>query len=870
VLGAWHCEHLFKTPANHCQIRMKPNSTLQLKRLLFQRASVFCALAGATRLIAADAPYNTNPNMPFPDDDLSVIPTGNVTWQSHTNTNPVLHGRVGPLLPTHAMSVHNTMVWRTNDDTPKMLMFHRHSAYTADEMANPDIINFMIANPNPGPGALAGQTALSNPGNQFNSALRRSFNQLCYGGYNIVHDVSQSVPQRIRVDQYLDLCQLYDWGHPDAYKYDTEDPKYAPAALQNHDAELNFGATKNMGVSRGLYYDMYCPGFATLEDGRPIFPGGHDMNSQNGNYRIQVFNPDTESWLERPISCMRAQYNADPNDPYSEKFFQEQKDLGIPERFIYFPIGNSISNDCNPHALSSYPGLDYSTNYLSIRLMNPTNGTVTHPTPLQSDMRYARWYPTAVALPGNKAYIFAGWDRDERATPTGGTPSSTTTWLNNFFSNSTWSNQMPSSWQLSGQLSSSAGTPSTQITQPVPEVYDGTLDRCVALENARLLHPAWYPNGCVVQTGPGENDWKVLVNSGLLFENAAEAANGGENGSSSSETAARHTYLVDVQGALADPDREVPSVREGKWLKYVDTATNTFAPFSANADLMEIDTEGNVVSHRLYHMGGRNSSGTVTASAMYLEMAPLSKVRMPGEPPVEMPKWTTTEGSLRVRARQNYATPMPDGKICIIGGNGTGQSGMEAWSMHVQILDPATGLFSTMDKSQVPRDEHGIIHLWPDGRIFMGGQNRNGLVPAGNPFAPAGDPDLGVPCAQFFTPPYLFDANTNEAVRPVITSYPAQIDYGVDFNLTVDDADSISSVCIVRTGSMSHSLCTDRRYVKLPFSKVGGNVLRVTAPVLPGTAVGGYYMLFVVKDTGTPCHAKKVVLGTQVASRAAM
>jgi hypothetical protein len=480
-------------------------------------------------------------------------------------------------------------------------------------------------------------------------------------------------------------------------------------------------------------------------------------------------------------------------------------------------------------------------------------------------MRYARWYPGCVALPGNKAFIYSGWDRDEIAAPGGGAPSSTSTWLANFFAHPAWSNSIPWNWSLAGFLSTSAGTPARQVTQPVPEVYDGNTDTTFALENARLLQPAWYPNSCVVQTGPAEDDWQVLVNSSLLFENSAEA--GGELGSASSETAARHTFLVDVQGALSDPERETPNVREGKWMKYVDTATNTFAPFSANSDMMEIDTEGKVVSHRLYHIGGRNRTGTVTASGMYLEMASLSKERLPGEPPTPMPTWTTIPGSLAVRARQNYATPMPDGKICIIGGNGTGNPGMEAWSLHVQILDPATGLIATMDKSQVPRDEHGIIHLWQDGRVYMGGQNRNGMVPAGNPFAPAGDNDLGVASGQFFSPPYLFDANTNDAVRPVITSYPGQIDYGVDFNVTVDDAASIGSVCIIRTGSMSHSLCTDRRYIKLPFSKVGGNVLRVTAPVLPGTAIGGYYMLFVVKDTGTPCISKKVVLGTRVASR---
>jgi galactose oxidase len=192
---------------------------------------------------------------------------------------------------------------------------------------------------------------------------------------------------------------------------------------------------------------------------------------------------------------------------------------------------------------------------------------------------------------------------------------------------------------------------------------------------------------------------------------------------------------------------------------------------------------------------------------------------------------------------------------------------MEAWSLHVQMFDPATGIMKTMDKTGVPRDEHGIIHLWPDGRVFMGGQNRNGISVAGDPFAPAGDPDLGVTCGQFYTPPYLFDVNTNEPVRPVIVTAPKQIDYGVDFNISVDNAANINSVCLIRTGSMSHSLHTDVRYIKVPFSNVGGNVLRVTAPVTQGSAIGGYYLLFVVNNNGTPCNAKKIVLGGYVASR---
>jgi len=217
-------------------------------------------------------------------------------------------------------------------------------------------------------------------------------------------------------------------------------------------------------------------------------------------------------------------------------------------------------------------------------------------------------------------------------------------------------------------------------------------------------------------------------------------------------------------------------------------------------------------------------------------------------------------------------TEQHDPTAVFAGGNrrrepGSGAGGIEDWSLHVQLFNPATGTFTMMDKSGVPRDEHGIIHLWPDGRIFMGGQNRNGICVSGDPFAPNGDSDLGVACCQFFTPPYLYDASTNEPVRPVIQTYPKEIDYGMDFNVAVDDATSISSVCIIRTGSMSHGLCTDRRYVKLPFSNIGGNVLRVTAPVLPGTAVGGYYLLFVMNNNGTPAMGKKVIVGTQVASR---
>ena len=400
----------------------------------------------------------------------------------------------------------------------------------------------------------------------------------------------------------------------------------------------------------------------------------------------------------------------------------------------------------------------------------------------------------------------------------------------------------------------------------MPEIYDGNTDTTYALENARIFQSAWYPNGLVVQTGPGTNDWGVAVLDADIFESFAEI--GGEKASVADRTMTK-TWVLNVQGALADTDREKPSVRAGKWWKYLDKSPTSHSPFTANTSMVELDTEGKIISHKLYHFGGNNpSTGTAVDAAEMIDFAPLSRTRVPGEPPIVGPKWVTLPGKLYQRARQNYATPLPDGKILIMGGNGGNLGGIENWSLHVQLFDPATGLISKMDKTKVPRDEHGIIQLYPDGRVFLGGQNRNGLVQSGDPEAPGGDPDLGVNCAQFFSPPYLFDANTNEAVRPQITSAPGTIDYGVDFNVGVDNT-NVTSVVLIRTGSMSHSLNTDLRYVKVPFSQLGGNLLRVTAPVLPGSAIGGYYMLFVVDGNGVPSVAKKVILGRKVEQRPA-
>jgi hypothetical protein len=81
----------------------------------------------------------------------------------------------------------------------------------------------------------------------------------------------------------------------------------------------------------------------------------------------------------------------------------------------------------------------------------------------------------------------------------------------------------------------------------------------------------------------------------------------------------------------------------------------------------------------------------------------------------------------------------------------------------------------------------------------------------------------------------------------------------------------IKAVTLIRTGSMSHSLNTDVRYVKLEFksgkSADGMSTLTVYSPKLPATAVGGYYYLFILDNAGVPSIAKVTVVGTEIDKR---
>ena len=106
---------------------------------------------------------------------------------------------------------------------------------------------------------------------------------------------------------------------------------------------------------------------------------------------------------------------------------------------------------------------------------------------------------------------------------------------------------------------------------------------------------------------------------------------------------------------------------------------------------------------------------------------------------------------------------LPDGKIAIIGG----QTYMKEFSdsdavLPAEMFDPEAGTSTLMAPIAVARNYHSFALLLPDARVLSAG---GGLTTSN---ISANHPDL-----QLFSPPYLFDSNGNEAVRPRILSAPA-------------------------------------------------------------------------------------------------
>ena len=226
------------------------------------------------------------------------------------------------------------------------------------------------------------------------------------------------------------------------------------------------------------------------------------------------------------------------------------------------------------------------------------------------------------------------------------------------------------------------------------------------------------------------------------------------------------------------------------------------------------------------------------------------------------PKWVQT-ADITFARQQHNATVLPDGTVLVNGGTGgpgfnnlgVDQTTQRPYPVHVaELWDPnagSNGKWNLMAEESVDRCYHSIALLLPDGQVLSAG---GGEYPG---------PGLGMKdthtTAQLFKPPYLFkDPQTGPAGvqfgRPSILFAPVEIEYGVQFEVIVDAADTIAKASLVRLGSITH--CTNMNQIFLfLLTKQQGTKVTVEGPAGPNLAPPGHYMLFLLSDKGVPAVA---------------
>jgi len=71
---------------------------------------------------------------------------------------------------------------------------------------------------------------------------------------------------------------------------------------------------------------------------------------------------------------------------------------------------------------------------------------------------------------------------------------------------------------------------------------------------------------------------------------------------------------------------------------------------------------------------------------------------------------------------------------------------------------------------------------------------------------------------------------------------------------------TISRATLVKTGTVTHTVDFDQRFIELSFRQSGGQ-LTLTAPATGNIAPPGNYLLFVFNSSGVPSVAKVIRLG---------
>jgi galactose oxidase len=182
---------------------------------------------------------------------------------------------------------------------------------------------------------------------------------------------------------------------------------------------------------------------------------------------------------------------------------------------------------------------------------------------------------------------------------------------------------------------------------------------------------------------------------------------------------------------------------------------------------------------------------------------------------------------------------LPTGKVFVAGGLDNGKGFSDHGNIKAtELWDPATQTWTEMPPLATSRPYHSIVMLLTDGRVLIGG----GGLCSGNPTCSANHTSV-----EIYSPPYLF-----AGTRPTITAPATVAANGATFNVTVTGGPT--EFAFIRMPSVTHTVDTDQRFMRLAVAATSGGTVTLTAPQNHNVAPPGYYMLFALTG-GVPSIA---------------
>ena len=219
------------------------------------------------------------------------------------------------------------------------------------------------------------------------------------------------------------------------------------------------------------------------------------------------------------------------------------------------------------------------------------------------------------------------------------------------------------------------------------------------------------------------------------------------------------------------------------------------------------------------------------------------------------------QGSTMAVARSHAnSVLLPDGSFVTVGG-GSGENTNQRYyrwlftdsHKQVELFDPSKSATVLGNAQKEARTYHSTALLLPDGRVMSAGDDINGADGPGTPSGTTSD------TAEIYSPPYLFNDDGAPAARPVISGAISSPVRTGDALQVQTSGPTAKSAVLIAPGAATHATDMSQRRIKLAAPTAVPDqpgAIRLAIPSDVDVVPPGYYMLFLLSETGVPSMAK--------------